>query len=53
MYNIHMVRMVRKSLFLESRQIEALNKLATTRTKFSELVRKAIDMFLEAQSKKD
>jgi len=46
-----MVKMVRKNLFLEVRQVEALNKLATTRTKFSELIRKAIDMFLEAQSK--
>jgi hypothetical protein len=53
MYDMCMVKMIRKSLFLEVRQIEALNKLATTRTKFSELVRKAIDMLLEAQSKKD
>ena len=53
MYNVLMVKMVRKSLFLEVRQVEALNKLATTRTKFSELVRKAIDMLLEAQSMKD
>ena len=46
-----MVKMIRKSLFLEVRQVEALNKLATTRTKFSELIRKAIDMLIEAQSK--
>jgi hypothetical protein len=45
--------MIRKSLFLEVRQVEALNKLATTRVKFSELIRKAIDMLIEAQSKKD
>ena len=43
--------MIRKSLFLEVRQVEALNKLATTRVKFSELIRKAIDMLIEAQSK--
>jgi hypothetical protein len=43
--------MVRKSLFLEVRQVEALNKLATTRVKFSELIRKAIDMLIEAQPK--
>jgi hypothetical protein len=48
-----MVKMIRKSLFLEVRQVEALNKLATTRVKFSELIRKAIDMLIEAQSKKD
>jgi hypothetical protein len=46
-----MVKMIRKSLFLEVRQVEALNKLATTRIKFSELIRKAIDMLIEAQSK--
>jgi len=46
-----MVKMIRKSLFLEVRQVEALNKLATTRVKFSELIRKAIDMLIEAQSK--
>ena len=51
MYNVYMVKMIRKSLFLEVRQVEALNKLATTRTKFSELIRKAIDMLIEAQSK--
>jgi hypothetical protein len=45
--------MIRKSLFLEVRQVEALSKLATTRVKFSELIRKAIDMLIEAQSKKD
>jgi hypothetical protein len=53
MYNVYMVKMIRKSLFLEVRQVEALNKLATTRVKFSELIRKAIDMLIEAQSKKD
>jgi hypothetical protein len=51
MYNIRMVKMIRKSLFLEVRQVEALNKLATPRIKFSELIRKAIDMLIEAQSK--
>jgi hypothetical protein len=51
MYNVYMVKMIRKSLFLEVRQVEALNKLATTRVKFSELIRKAIDMLIEAQSK--
>ena len=51
MYNMYMVKMIRKSLFLEVRQVEALNKLATTRVKFSELIRKAIDMLIEAQSK--
>jgi hypothetical protein len=51
MYNVYMVKMVRKSLFLEVRQVEALNKLATTRVKFSELIRKAIDMLIEAQPK--
>jgi len=51
MYNVYMVKMIRKSLFLEVRQVEALNKLATTRTKFSELIRKAIDMLIEAQPK--
>jgi len=53
MYNVYMVKMIRKSLFLEQRQVDALNKLATTRVKFSELVRKGIDMLIEAQSKKD
>jgi len=48
---MYMVKMIRKSLFLEVRQVEALNKLATTRVKFSELIRKAIDMLIEAQSK--
>jgi hypothetical protein len=51
MYDIYMVKMIRKSFFLEVRQVEALNKLATTRIKFSELIRKAIDMLIEAQSK--
>ena len=51
MHNIFMVKMIRKSLFLEVRQVEALNKLATTRVKFSELIRKAIDMLIEAQPK--
>jgi len=51
MHNVYMVKMIRKSLFLEVRQVEALNKLATTRIKFSELIRKAIDMLIEAQSK--
>ena len=50
---MYMSRMIRKNVFLEKRQVEALNKLATTRVKFSELVRKGIDMIIEAQSKKD
>jgi hypothetical protein len=47
----HKVNLVRKSLFLELRQWEELGKLVKPRESRSELVRKAIDMLLEAQPK--
>jgi len=47
-----MVRLIRKNFCIEPRQWEALKKLATQREKVSELVRKGIDMLLEARSKK-
>jgi len=52
MYNVYMVRLIRKNFCIEPRQWVKLNKLATPREKVSELVRKGIDMIIEARSKK-
>jgi hypothetical protein len=48
-----MVRLIRKNFCIEQRQWDSLKRIATPREKVSELVRKGIDMILEARSKKD
>lgn len=49
MYNI---RMIRINLYITKKQFDALKKLAQNGTKMSELIRRAIDEYLENHSVK-
>lgn len=48
MYTIHMIRI---NLYITKKQYEALKKLAQNGTKVSELIRRAIDEYLERVNK--